>query len=149
MVESVFHHILVPTDGSEHSVRAAQFAFRLAQFHRARVILLYVVDEQVVDELDRLSAHNHTIDGRKELREQGLQYLAFLENRARNCGLEVDAEIREGEPYEEIVALAGAAAVELIVIGHVGQRGPRRVLIGSVTERVIEFATCPVLVVKD
>ena len=149
MVEPVFHHILVPTDGSEHSVHAAQLAFRLAQLHRARVTLLYVVDEQVVEELDRLSAHNHSIDGRQDLREQGLQYLAFLENLARNCGLEVNVEVREGEPYEEIVALAGAAAVELIVIGHVGRRGPRRVLIGSVTERVMEFAACPVLVVKD
>jgi nucleotide-binding universal stress UspA family protein len=149
MVEPVFHHILVPTDGSEHSVHAAQLAFRLAQLHRARVTLLYVVDEQVVEELDRLSAHDHSIDGREDLHAQGLQYLAFLENLARNCGLEVNVEVREGEPYEEIVALAGAAAVELIVIGHVGRRGPRRVLIGSVTERVMEFAACPVLVVKD
>ncbi len=57
-------------------------------------------------------------------------------------------EVREGEPYQEIVALADEIGVDLIVMGHVGRRGPRRILIGSVTERVIEFAHCPVLVVK-
>ena len=149
MGEPVFHHILVPTDGSDHSIRAAQLAFRVAQVHHARITLLYVVDEQVVTQLDRLDAHNHTVDGRRQLCEQGRQYLAFLEHHAKKAGLEVTAEIRTGAPHEEIVALAGAAGAELIVIGHVGQRGPRRVLIGSVTERVIEFARCPVLVVKD
>lgn len=50
-------------------------------------------------------------------------------------------EIREGEPHEEIVALADEMGAGLIVIGHVGQRGPRRIFIGSVTELVIESAT--------
>jgi len=148
MGESLFRHILVPTDGSESSVQAACLAFRLAQIHGARITLVYVVDEQVVKELNRLSPHDHAANGRKTLHDNGVHYLALLENLARASGLPIHSEIREGEPYAEIVSLAHTHAVDLIVIGHVGQRGPRRVLIGSVTERVIEFAGCPVLVTK-
>jgi nucleotide-binding universal stress UspA family protein len=148
MTEAIFRHILVPTDGSESSVRAAQLAFRLAQIHRSRVTLLYVVDMQVVEELARFSSEKRVGNGRQELHSNGQRYLAFLEKLAREYNIQVIVEIREGEPYEEIVALAGAEEIDLITMGHVGHLGPRRILIGSVTERVIEFAPCPVMVVK-
>jgi nucleotide-binding universal stress UspA family protein len=51
-------------------------------------------------------------------------------------------------PFSEITNLAREQGVGLIVIGQMAGRGPRRILIGSVTERVIEHAPCPVLVVK-
>jgi nucleotide-binding universal stress UspA family protein len=56
--------------------------------------------------------------------------------------------VRHGTPYSEIEDLAREQNIDLIVMGQVGHRGPRRILIGSVTERVIEYAPCPVLVVK-
>jgi nucleotide-binding universal stress UspA family protein len=56
--------------------------------------------------------------------------------------------IRDGEPRSEIESLACQLGVDLIVMGRVGQRGPRRILIGSVTERALEYAPCPVLIVS-
>ena len=147
MSEPLFHHVLVPTDGSESSVHAAELAFRIAHANTARVTLVYVVDTVVLDELARFSEQQQA-EVRQELRESGWQYLAELERLAQQWNLEVHREIREGEPYQEIVALADEIGADLIVMGHVGRRGPRRILIGSVTERVIEFAHCPVLVVK-
>ncbi len=147
MTSSLFHHILAPTDGSQDAERAARLAFRLAKLCGAQVTMLYVVDSAVVTEMTRFSSHVPA-DVTSELQHTGRQYLHHLQNLARQAGLEVRPEMREGEPHEAIVALANGIDADLIVMGHVGQRGPRRILIGSVTERVIEFAHCPVLVVK-
>lgn len=143
----VFQHVLVPTDGSEHSVQAAQLAFRIVQMCGARLTLVYVVDTAVLSEIARFNDHQQA-EVRQELYENGRHYLDHLESLARHANVAVQREIREGVPFEEIVAGAAEWGVDLIVMGHVGRRGPRRILIGSVTERVIEFAHCSVLVVR-
>ncbi|MEZ4657048.1 MAG: universal stress protein [Caldilineaceae bacterium] len=147
MADQVFQHILIPTDGSQSSVEASQLAFRIAKLSRAQVTALYVVDSAVLDEIARFSTQQRA-EVRQELFENGRQYLAYVERLAQQANVAVQPEICEGVPYEEIVALAASIGADLIVMGHVGQRGPRRILIGSVTERVIEFAHCPVLVGK-
>ena len=147
MTDPLFHQILIPTDGSQNSVQASQLAFRIAKLSGAQVTVLYVVDSAVLDEIARFSAAQRA-EVQQELYENGKQYLAYVEGLAQQANLTIQREIREGVPYEEIVALAAAIGADLIVMGHIGQRGPRRILIGSVTERVIEFAHCPVLVAK-
>lgn len=148
MTDPLFHQILIPTDGSQNSVQASQLAFRIANLSGARVTVLYVVDSAVLDEIARFSAEQRA-EVQQELYENGKQYLAYVEGLAQQANLTIQREIREGVPYEEIVALAATIGADLIVMGHIGQRGPRRILIGSVTERVIEFAHCPVLVAKS
>lgn len=147
MTDPLFHQILIPTDGSQNSVQASQLAFRIAKLSGAQVTVLYVVDSAVLDEIARFSAAQRA-EVQQELYENGKQYLAYVEGLAQQANLTIQREIREGVPYEEIVALAATIGADLIVMGHIGQRGPRRILIGSVTERVIEFAHCPVLVAK-
>lgn len=147
MADQLFQHILVPTDGSESSNGAAQLAFRIARMSSAPITVMYVIDSAVLDEIALFSAQQRA-EVRQELYENGRQYLAYLENLAQELQLGVNKEIREGVPYEEICAFAASSSIDLIVMGHVGRRGPRRILIGSVTERVIEFAHCPVLVAK-
>lgn len=144
----LFYHLLVPTDGSESSELAARLAVRVASTCSARVTFLYVVDSAVLEEIARFSASQRA-EVAQELRQNGLHYLAYLESLAQEAQLASQQDIREGEPYEVIVAVAKECGADLIVMGHVGRRGPRRILIGSVTERVIEFAHCPVLVVKE
>lgn len=143
----LFHHVVVPTDGSEHSVQAAQLALRIVQMCGAKLTLLYVVDSAVLGEIARFDEHQQE-EVRQELHENGRQYLDHLESLARQAGVVAQRALREGVPFEEIVAEASAAGADLIVMGHVGRRGPRRILIGSVTERVIEFAHCSVLVAR-
>jgi nucleotide-binding universal stress UspA family protein len=147
MNEQLFRHILVPTDGSENSIAAARVALRIARALSSQVTLLYVVDTTVLSEVVRYADHSPA-DTHQEFRRSGRQYLHYLERLAQEEGVLVQREIREGEPHEEIVATADGVGADLIVMGHVGRRGPRRILIGSVTERVLEFAHCPVLVVK-
>jgi nucleotide-binding universal stress UspA family protein len=145
--QTPFHNILVPTDGSQPSVAAGQLAVQLAALHRARLTFVYVVDTSVVEALahtpGKMAEHVE-----QELELTGQRYLNYLSRLAVNADLEANQVIRHGVPYSEIERLAREQQVDLIVIGQVGHRGPRRILIGSVTERVIEYAPCPVLVVK-
>jgi nucleotide-binding universal stress UspA family protein len=145
--QTPFQHILVPTDGSQLSLLAGKLAVQLAAFHAACLTLVYVVDTAVVKTLagrpGKMAEHVE-----QELALTGKRYLDYLFRLALSAGLEPTQVICYGVPYREIARLALERNVDLIVIGQVGQRGPRRILIGSVTERVIEHAPCAVLVVK-
>src|ERR1700722_3731216 len=64
-------------------------------------------------------------------------------------GLEAESILRTGNPYEEIVNAAKQIGADLIVIGSHGYTGLSRLLLGSTADRVLQYAPCPVLVVKD
>ena len=142
-----FNKILVPIDGSSYSIKAGEYGIDLAKTYGATVISLYVIDETAVRSLGRLSGQDaQTL--RRKLHLEGKSCLNSLHQRAQEEGVELTEVIKEGLPHRVIVELAEEKGVDLIVIGKVGQRGPRRILIGSVTERVMEAAKCPVLVVR-
>jgi len=147
MAERVFRHVLVPTDGSDASVAAARMAFRLARAFDARVDLLFVIDMLLCEELRRFDLRELN-EIQKELLEQGERYLVVLREEGERWGLTVDTLVRRGDPFEEIVERARELGADLIAMGHVGRRSRSRVLLGSVAERVLEFAPCPVLVVR-
>ncbi len=67
---------------------------------------------------------------------------------AEKEGVKATSLIVKGRPFEQIVHLSDGLEMDLIVLGTYGRRGAERILIGSVAERVIEYAHCPVLVVK-
>ena len=146
-MQTPFHHILGATDGSETSITAGGLAVQLTILHKARLTFVYVVDDAVVEGLARASG-KEAKQVQSELELSGQRYLDYLSRLASEANLASDQVIRHGVPSREITTLAGEQGVDLIVIGQVGSRGPRRILIGSVTERVIEHAPCPVLVVK-
>lgn len=145
---SLFRHILVPTDGSENSVHAGRLAIQMAALHRSQMTLVYVVDSATVDEIAAATAKTSQAI-RRELDIQGRRYLDYLIRLAGAGNVEAEQVIRQGVPYREIADLARERDIDLIVIGRVGCRGARCALVGSVAERVIEYAHCPVLVVSQ
>jgi nucleotide-binding universal stress UspA family protein len=146
-IQTLFHHILIPTDGSQLSIAAGRLAVQLAALHKARITFVYVVDTTIAEGVADASG-KEAKRVQSELELSGQRYLGYLSRLASEADLVSNQVIRHGVPYREITALAREQGVDLIVIGQVGSRGPRRILIGSVTERVIEHAPCPVLVVK-
>jgi nucleotide-binding universal stress UspA family protein len=145
--QAIFQHILVPTDGSQLSVAAGQIAIRLAASQGAQITFVYVVDTAVVDQLT-VTSGKLVQQVRQQLERTGQRYLDHLSRLALNAGLQTSQLIRHGTPYGEIESLAREQEIDLIVIGQASHRGRRRVLVGSVTQRVIEYTPCPVLVVK-
>ena len=145
--ETPFSHILVPVDGSDASIHAGRVAIRIASTHSIPITFMYVVDSAVAD---RIAATSSGSDAsvRQELEDKGRRYLDYLVAQAQNKGLQAEQMIRHGIPQKEITRLARELGVDLIAIGQGSRSGPRRAQIGSVAARVVEYAHCPVLVVK-
>lgn len=143
-VESI-NKILIPTDGSDYSVHAAEYGLSFAKQYNAQITIVYVIDEVVIDRFTHVAERE---DIEKELKRDGERYVNFLLGLAEKEGVKADSMIVKGRPFEQIVHLANGSKIDLIVMGTYGRRGADRILLGSVSERVIEYAHCPVLVVK-
>ena len=137
--------ILIPTDGSEHSIRAAEYGIGIAKMVGAQIVAVYVVDQVVLDQIAKITQHEAA---QRELKEDGKGYVDYVVSLAEKEGVSSSSLVREGRPFEQILQVAKESNVDLIVMGTYGRRGTERILIGSVAERVIEYAACPVLVVR-
>ena len=147
-MEPLFRHTLVPIDGSEPSLQAVQMALRVIGLCPAcKMTVVYVIDKLVLAELVRFSKRSEN-EVEAEVEEQGRRYLELARKQAEQQGVPAECQIRRGDPFEEIVAAANNLRADLIIMGHTGRRGTARMLIGSVTQRVLDYAPCPVLVMK-
>jgi len=140
--------ILVPINGSEASRAAHRLALDLAGAYHAELILLYVVDSSVLDELSRLSGQERP-RLIHDMEESGSSLLAALSQEAQAQAVKATLDLHHGMPDEIIMREAARHQVDLIVMGKVGRKGHRRSLLGSVTERVLEASNLPVLVVSS
>ena len=145
--ERFFNRLLIPVDGSASSLKAARFGLRLAARDDSEVVAVHVVDEESAADLARYA--DRPVDEILErMRQNGEDYLEQLREIARRQGVRIRGEVRVGIPHRALLKLAAEVGADLIVMGTVGRKGPRRVLVGSVTERVIAQSPVPVLVVK-
>jgi universal stress protein A len=140
-----FKRILVATDFAESAERALEVAVELARTHRAELILLHVYMD--------LPAYPEVTAGQVEAiyEEQRRWVEDALEQRARrarSAGLLARAVVRTGPPASTIAQTAADENADLVVIGTHGRSGLDRLIVGSVAERVVRLAPCPVLVVK-
>ncbi len=137
----MYDRILVPTDGSEGSAHAAMRAVDLAGQYGASIHALYVVDESVRGLLGGLT-------GSGRLTEQGRHALDQVAALADASGVEAVTELREGDPADSILDYAEEVDADLLVAGTHGRSGVERRLVGSVAERLVRHAPCPVLTVR-
>jgi nucleotide-binding universal stress UspA family protein len=137
--------ILIPTDGSDHSIRAAEYGISIAKVHDAQILVLYVIDEVVIDQFSKVTERENV---ERELKSDGQRYINYILDLAKKEGVAATSLIAKGRPFEQIVHLAKGLNMDLIVLGTYGRRGADRILMGSVAERVIEYSHCPVLVIK-
>lgn len=137
----MWQRILVPVDGSAWSKAAAHVAFQLVQSYGSQVDLVSVADVPSHLYGVSVSAANQMIDlARRHLDE--------ITNEAKSRDIEANYYLREGDPAEILIDLVRKQASELIIMGSHGRTGLTRLLMGSVTERVIHNSPCPILVVR-
>ncbi len=145
---SPFHRVLVPIDGSSASIRAGRVAVQMAAVHDLPVTVVYVVDDKTLSEVVETSRQSRA-EVQRELESKGWSYLEHIAQIAKNHGVTCRRLVRQGTPYGQISDVAREESVDLIVIGQTGRHSSQRSLLGSVAERVVEYAPCSVLVVKD
>jgi nucleotide-binding universal stress UspA family protein len=137
--------IMIPTDGSDYSMKAAEFGISIGKMLNAEITAVYVIDTVVLDQVSKAGDKDSM---ERELKQDGERYLRYIKGLSERAGLRTSMLLLKGRPYEQIVHLAKSMNMDLIVMGTYGRRGADRILMGSVAERVIEYAHCPVLVVK-
>ncbi|WP_135828129.1 universal stress protein [Halorussus halobius] len=144
----MYDRILLSTDGTVASERAASHALDLAVAHDAALHVLYVVDEDVVTAYSGDEYVDETEGPEHGLEEHGEQTLSALRRRASEAGLDVETAMRHGRPAESIVAYADDHDADLLVLGTKRRPDEYRALLGSVTDRVLRLTTRPATVVK-
>lgn len=134
--------ILLTTDGSKYSKAAAERAIDIAKSYGGELKIISVVD--VPSEFYAESPK--TVEG---LINNAKGYVEGVKKQAVASGVKAEALVREGEVYRVITDIAKEQKADIIVTGSHGRTGLRRLLMGSVTEKVIGHAPCPVLVVRS
>jgi nucleotide-binding universal stress UspA family protein len=169
-------HICVPTDFSDAADHAVHYGAALAHQHGADLHLLHILERaDVLVHHPDFSAHGEVGRGYfRRLEDDGAddsqamvvkdsdrathQFLKTLETGATEkldaagqdwwAGLKVRRAVRFGHPVEEICHYANKNGIDMIVMGTHGRSGLSRLLMGSVTERVLRISPCPVVVVR-
>ncbi len=141
----LFSRILVPVDGSRFSMKAVDLAEKIAMIHGSKIRLVHVADTVVLNQLCKFSQEPFE-KVRENLMASGLAFLNDMASQVRKAGISVSTLLKEGSPHEVILGETEDWNADLIVIGKLGKRGVSRILLGSVAERIIEFANIPVLV---
>jgi nucleotide-binding universal stress UspA family protein len=119
----------------------------LAKSQKAKLTIMHVlapivlVPEQYLDAvtMDRLQ---------KEARQWSTRQLAGVATRAKKAGVKASVLLREGDAADQIVRACRSTKSDLIVMGTHGRRGLQKLFLGSVAERVVATASCPVVTVR-
>ncbi len=143
----MYKRILIATDGSDKSMKAAEEGMELAKALGAQVIALNVINEVVI-----ASAVRQLGSDRKEVEERlkvaGEKAVDNIKAMGAKMGVNVDAIVTIGAPANTVIDMAGAEQADLIIMGSHGESGATKLLIGSVVQKVLYWATIPVLVVR-
>jgi nucleotide-binding universal stress UspA family protein len=140
----MYDTILVPTDGSPGAEAAAGHALNLARVFGSRIHVLSVVDERTSEGIRR-SSWNRDWDPAEPLEGQAREAVAALEDLVADRDVECRTAVRRGVPHETILEYAGNHGVDVVSMGTHGRTGLSRLLLGSVTERIVRSSDVPVL----
>jgi nucleotide-binding universal stress UspA family protein len=141
---------LVPIDFSEDANQALEYAIGLASKLGARVTLLHVIQPPPWGgaDMDVTLPYAYSLFIQNLEAEVAHRMQACLE-RVTAGGLEGEVAVVRGVPFREILETAKMQQVDLIIMGTQGRTGLQHVLMGSVAEKVVRLAPCPVLVVRQ
>lgn len=147
--------ILFPTDFSPCAESAMEYAGDLANHYQAELVLLHVVYDPSLEVpefgmglafpgfIEEIPKH------RREAMSAAKESLIKLSDRLPAGLVSVEYHVQFGQPFLEILKFSNEHSIDLIVVGTHGRTGLSHVLLGSVAERVIQKANCPVLTVRS
>jgi nucleotide-binding universal stress UspA family protein len=138
----MYDTVLFPTDGSEGADAALEHATDIAKRYDATVHVLYVADTN----RDSVS----TVGGGvvDALEREGGSVVDDVVDRVEAAGVDAVGEVMQGDPYRTILDYVDERGVDIVVMPTHGRRGIDRILIGSVTEKVVRASSAPVLTVR-
>lgn len=154
--------ILVPVDGSNASISAVKKSIEIGKKYNSNIKLISVVKSTEIRKEKRNENLWSAVDGsivtasvelEKKLESKYIENAEMLLNQIISKldfnGIKVETEVIVGEPFDKIVETAKNGNYDLIVMGNRGFSKIKRFFVGSVTQRVISEAPCPVLVIRS
>jgi nucleotide-binding universal stress UspA family protein len=141
-------NIMCPVDFSDSSDHALRYATALAEAHGANLCLLHVVQPPMATMPSDPLLPEFAADIMKEAVEASREQLKKLADDIESDLPNVTTETATGTPFLEIITAARLQDIDLIVVGTHGRTGLAHVMLGSVAERIVRKAPCPVLTVK-
>ena len=140
-------NILCPTDFSDISKSAIDYAVSMARSFDAKLILMHSEDQlHGFDQYQILALTPHEI-AEKMLKQAEAELEQIAGNIAKD--IKVETAVRQGKAFVEIIQMAAERDVDLIVMGSHGRTGLSHAMLGSVAEKVVRKAPCPVLIAKE
>ncbi|WP_455240955.1 universal stress protein [Methanothermobacter tenebrarum] len=142
----MYKKILLPTDGSEYANRAAEHAIWIAKESGAEIVALTVMETST---FIGLPADDLIIRIKEILEEEASNSLNKIKKLVEESGHDIKLTLKtdEGSPADSILNTIEKEGIDLVVMGTSGKHGLDRFLLGSVTEKVVRSAKCPVLVI--
>ena len=144
-VGSMYDDILVPTDGSEGTNKAVEHALDIAKKYDATAHVVYVVNTSAYS---TLPADSNWESITAALEDEGKQATGEIVEEMQDVGVNAVPSVEEGIPHKTILEYADDNDIDLIVMGTHGKSGLDRLLLGSVTEKVVRASKVPVLTVR-
>jgi len=138
----MFSNILIAVDGSESASKAFHRSVYLAEKCNSKLDLVHVVQCEVGGD----SAN--TFDMIEELKDKAMKMLEEYMAEAAKNNVPIQIAIMQGDPAKVIIELAKAKSYDLIIMGTRGRSSFKELLIGSVSQKVMHHASCPVMVVR-
>ena len=139
-------NILCPVDHSDCSKEALKYAVSFAMKDNSKLYLLHVIDIRAFDEsIDTMTPQ---IPDNETLKQLKTKLLDCIPEEIRD-DMDVEALVVQGIPFAEIISTAREKEIDMIVIGSHGRTGIAHMMLGSVSEKVVRKAPCPVLIVRQ
>ena len=145
----MFKKILVPVDGSETAWRALNNALEIGKKFESEILVVNVIQPYNNAALLAVPLDHATINqGNSELEKVGDKVLELAKEMVGSFPHNVKYDMEVGHPSERIIALAKKVEADAIVLGSRGLSGIAEFFLGSVSSKVSQYATVPVLIVK-
>ncbi|KTD73817.1 universal stress protein [Legionella tucsonensis] len=146
----IYKHILVAVDKSNASNLALQEAVRLANDQNAKLRIIYIVEEVVVNSAEKRVSFDTLWNVYKE---DGQDFLNVINERLKSSNIKyetflIELPLSEGDLADKVMAEAQSWPADILVLGTHGRHGVKRFFIGSVAESVVRIATLPVLLIR-
>jgi nucleotide-binding universal stress UspA family protein len=140
--------IVCPVDFSEFSIRAYHYAVSLAEHYRAKLVAQHIVELWRYPYADYAASQGDYQEFWRALREGGEERLREFVKKHTHDEIQPELVVHEGIAADSILSFAQARKADVIVMGTHGRRGFDRLVLGSVTDRVMRTAPCPVLAIS-
>ncbi len=142
----MFKSIIVAYDGSDHANRALEIGIDLAKKYDAKLDIVEVIDTAMLTGMGLAPVPAEVVD---QIYTKAKREVEMAKNKAMQAGLtNVGGETLEGDPASSLLEYAGKNGGDLIITGSRGLSTLKRIVLGSVSSRIVQESKIPVLVVK-